>query len=400
VRLNFGFPEDISKRFEKAIRDADREYARKIEAAERVGINALGYDSLSPWEREEQRVTTATKAALEYFGALLFVLVEAFSLLETSDKELLSRVNPALTVIRKVTLDHRWPRPEAWFDSPGASLEPDFDRALISWLEGRAEWRTYEARVAPHIEVPTVDHGSDHEDSNPLLYFPVWPLEQLSPAAKKRIMAGLLGIHGQFLDGKAKDDVECWRLAYDSIAKEVDGAELLSEDFLSARLPEMVADANAGGRWSSEQMGRPKPTGIFSVRFGSQFYPLWRQIHLLQALKGRITHWSGRLLVERRATTHEGLPSEEDSHTRAAYENPSRALRDHRLRILKAYIAEKNLDGMDGLARRANTTPATLYGMVRGDSTRYSPERLDRVLKQIGCSKAEWHGLPNPNSPA
>jgi hypothetical protein len=400
VSLLFGLPEDISKRFEKAIQDADREYARKIEAADQVGIDAFGFRLQPPWEREEQRVKVKTQAALEYFGALLFFVVEAFSLLETSDKDLLSRMNPALAVIRKVTLDHRWPDPKLLRPDLEEREEQKFDCTLIQWLENQEKWKKYEARVVPHIEVPTVDHGSDDEDSDPLLYFPAWPLEQLALAAKKRIMAGLLGIHGRFLDGKAKDDVECWRLAFDLIAGEVDGAGLLSEDFLNERLPEMVADASASGGWSSEQMGRPKPTGIFSVRLGSQFYPLWRQVHFLEALKGRIAHWSGLLLVERRPTAHEGLPSEEGSHTRAAHENPSRALRDHRLRILKSYIAEKNLGGMDGLARRANTTPATLYGMVRGDSTRYSPEKLDRVLKQIGCSKAEWLGLPNLKSPA
>jgi hypothetical protein len=209
----------------------------------------------------------------------------------------------------------------------------------------------------------------------------------------------LLEIHGGFLDRKVKDDVECWRLAYDLIAEEVDSDGLLSEDFLNERLPEMVADAGAGGGWSSERMGRPQPTGIFSVRCGSQFYPLWRRDQFLEALKGRITHWSGRLLVGR-TTAHAGRPSTEPLHTGHSHEESSRALHAHRLKILKTYIAENSLGSMDGLARRAGSTPTALYAMARGDRTRYSPEKLDKVLKKVGCSNAEWHGIPNPRTPA
>jgi hypothetical protein len=104
----------------------------------------------------------------------------------------------------------------------------------------------------------------------------------------------LLEIHGARLDG-TNDYVECCRRTYDLIAGKFDGAGLLSEEALQRSIPETVADASAGGGWSAKPIGRTEPTAIFNVRFGSQFYPPWRVEAFLESLKGRISHWSGRL---------------------------------------------------------------------------------------------------------
>lgn len=378
MSLIFGLPEDISKRFEKVIEDANREYARKIKTADRVGVNAFGYELQPPWEREEQRVTVKTQAALEYFGVLLLFVVEAFSLLETSDKELLSRVNPALAVIRKVTLDHRWPDPKLLRPDLEEREELRFDCTLIQWLENQEKWQKYEARVVPHIEVPTVDHGFDHENSDPLLYFPVWPLENLSAQGRNRIKVGLTEIHGAFLDDKVENEVECWRRAYDLIADEFNRARLLSEDLVNNRIPEMIADIVAGGGWSDEPMGRARPTAVFSVRLGSQFYPLWRRVSFLESLRGRIAHWSSRPLMKGRATTPLPPP------------RPSRILKAHRRAILKDFMKKNSLDSMDALARALGVSKTALNGMIRGDRKRYSVDKLALVLGQIGCPSAKW----------
>lgn len=66
-------------------------------------------------------------------------------------------------------------------------------------------------------------------------------------------------------------------------------------------------------------------------------------------------------------------------------------LMKHRRRILKAYMREQQLAGMEALARKLGTCTTALHGMIREDKTRYSTERRDSVLKQIGCSHTEWN---------
>jgi hypothetical protein len=78
----------------------------------------------------------------------------------------------------------------------------------------------------------------------------------------------------------------------------------------------------------------------------------------------------------------------------------SKALRDHRRRIFKIFRRKHELSGMEALARRLGTSPTALHGMARGDARRYGGDKLESVLNQIGCSRAEWDFVDKPPTPA
>lgn len=75
-------------------------------------------------------------------------------------------------------------------------------------------------------------------------------------------------------------------------------------------------------------------------------------------------------------------------------------LRAHRLGILKAYMEAKRLEDRGALARHLGVSKSALYGMVRGESVRYSEETLTAVLEKIGCSRPKWDLTAQPASPA
>jgi hypothetical protein len=80
--------------------------------------------------------------------------------------------------------------------------------------------------------------------------------------------------------------------------------------------------------------------------------------------------------------------------TQAAAKKPAGALRTHRRSILKAVMTERVLDGMDALAWHLGVSETALHGMVRGDKSRYAPDKLTAVLAKIGCSEAKWNRVP------
>jgi hypothetical protein len=378
MELLGGSPEGAQETFSQTIKRAEQTYKQRIVAVHPVNI--LGIDIRPMLEREEVRVRVTKDAALEYLGTLLFCLLDAWSSLALPDNELRYRVNRALATLRNSVLDHKWPKPLPLIPEWQKLEEREFDRTLIHWLESKKEWREYEAQIVPAIAVPTVALVSDHDEAaNPLSYFPVWPPESLSAEARSRIRAGLAEIHGAFLDHNLKDDVEYWRRAYDLIAAEFAQLRLLSEALVNRRIPEIVADIVAAAGWSQEPLGRVRPTAIFSDRFGSQFYPPWRQISFLEALKGRVAHWSGQLHLKEPTTTPDPP------------EPPSRNLKAHRHAILKDFIKQRGLEGMAGLARHLGVSRTALYGMEWGDRKRYSDITLDAVLEKISCSRSEWN---------
>ena len=75
---------------------------------------------------------------------------------------------------------------------------------------------------------------------------------------------------------------------------------------------------------------------------------------------------------------------------------PREVLRKHRLQILRNARRREKLRDMVDLGRRVGASKTALYGMTWGDSSRYSEEKLEAVLKKIGCSREHWD---NPNSP-
>ena len=386
------FGNSFEDRVNRKLDRAGREYDEIVSAQPKNQLGAALY-----WTpgREATRIAVERRAALEYLGSVLLFFIAEYSLEPISGDELRDRVGVVMTGIRAAILENKWPRPQPIMPDWEIEVARELDGALIQWLESQPDWKQYEARTVPRIPVDDAENEPHQTAAGPLFYLRVWPIDGFSVSAKSRIQAGLLGIHGDLLD-KIAGRVECWRRAYDLVAWEFGSAGLLSEETVNMQIPNLVADACAGGGWFEEGWGSLRPTGIFSERLGSRYYPRWRRLAFMEVLRGRIAHWSGRLLLGR-TTADDGLTSTEPLHTGHSHEESSRALKAHRLKILKAYIAEKSLGCMDRLAGQTGTTKSALYGMTRGDSTRYSPETLDRVLKKVGCSQAEWHRLPNPD---
>jgi hypothetical protein len=68
----------------------------------------------------------------------------------------------------------------------------------------------------------------------------------------------------------------------------------------------------------------------------------------------------------------------------------SKVLKSHRRRILKDYRGHLQPDTVDHLARRLAISKTQLYGMVRGDTSRYGADTLNLVLQKLECSRELW----------
>ena len=73
----------------------------------------------------------------------------------------------------------------------------------------------------------------------------------------------------------------------------------------------------------------------------------------------------------------------DDAETMPCTEYPLREMIDHRKKILRGYINDKNLDGMKGLARHFGVSDTALHAMVRGGRTRYSNGAVNRMCSSI-----------------
>ncbi len=73
-----------------------------------------------------------------------------------------------------------------------------------------------------------------------------------------------------------------------------------------------------------------------------------------------------------------------------------RSLRDHRLTILRAYMGGAGIQNMDALAINLHMDRSVIYGMVRGDKSKYGESRLSVMLTKIGCSREKWDRVPAP----
>jgi hypothetical protein len=309
MKLGDSFPVDFDRRLELAER-VYRDRIALLRASDPFGLKDCG-----PWT-----YGTAEKqaAALEYFEALLLFLVQEYCAAPISWEELRDRVDVALTVLRTMVLEAKWPRPLPFFE---AQSEREFDAGIISRLEGRPEWREYESRILPWIKTTSAERPAGVAEVTPLRYYQLWSLDGLSFRALKRLRAGLLQIHGDFLDDQTSADVDCWRRAYDLIAEEFAAAGLLSDQTVTEKVPEIAADASAGGGWFESGWTHVEPSGIFSKRIGSEFYPPWRRDAFLEALRGRVSYWRGRLLLDAAAVpgvSMRGRKPKSDAHRQVA----------------------------------------------------------------------------------
>jgi hypothetical protein len=87
-----------------------------------------------------------------------------------------------------------------------------------------------------------------------------------------------------------------------------------------------------------------------------------------------------------------------NSHFARQVKKASRSLAHYRRDIRKHFMLKSGIERVDVLARKLGVTTSALYGMERGDTTRYSAAKLDSVLKKIGCTRAKWDRLPTTNT--
>jgi len=311
--------DDVRRRFDRRRKQAEREFNREVESVrlrKEEDVEAYLSNTLKSYEIATE---VTRRASLKFFGSLLFFWLGELSAQQEPVDELRQAVNRFVVVIRKQVLESMWPNP------PGPTHqrkweEQEFDRALIKWLAARRQWRDYEVKILRELTPPAPADDLPGE-ADPLKYFLNWPLEGLSAKARRSISSDLLGIHAARLEG-TRDCAECCRRAYDLIAEEFDRAGLLREVLLRESIPEMIADASGGGDWSLEPMGRAEPTGIFNVRFGSQFYPPWRVETILESLEGRRSYWNGRLMLKASLSSEPGSGPgrrpQSDAHKRVA----------------------------------------------------------------------------------
>jgi hypothetical protein len=104
-------------------------------------------------------------------------------------------------------------------------------------------------------------------------------------------------LHGAFLDEVIAAPEDCWRRAYDSIARQFQAAKLLSDEIVDVVVPAIVADASASAGWFDERWSQVRPSALFNERMGGRFYLPWRVFDFFEALEGRMTHWRGQLLL-------------------------------------------------------------------------------------------------------
>lgn len=84
---------------------------------------------------------------------------------------------------------------------------------------------------------------------------------------------------------------------------------------------------------------------------------------------------------------------------RSAIRPAVKVLHKHRLSILRNRRQHLQLESMDHLARHLAISRTQLYGMARGDTSRYSEDALNRLLKKLECDRERWDTPSSTNQP-
>jgi hypothetical protein len=71
----------------------------------------------------------------------------------------------------------------------------------------------------------------------------------------------------------------------------------------------------------------------------------------------------------------------------------------HRRRLLKSIQTDLGLSKHSELCKHLGVSRSALYGMTKGDRTRYSEPALAKVLEKVGVSRSEWDSPPPPSVP-
>lgn len=114
----------------------------------------------------------------------------------------------------------------------------------------------------------------------------------------------------------------------------------------------------------------------------------WFTTEIWNRVRGRADHWrqkfEQRFGSNRYSIQNPCLTSEEPPPP------ISDAIRQRRREILQRYRQTKEISTQEILARHLGVSPTALQGMLRGDRSRYSMEKLGEILKKMNVSPDEW----------
>jgi Helix-turn-helix len=114
----------------------------------------------------------------------------------------------------------------------------------------------------------------------------------------------------------------------------------------------------------------------------------WFNTEIWNRVRGRSNHW--RQKFEQQFAVNrdsiQALPQTSGKPQTAV----SKVTRLRRREILKCYRDANEISTQEALARHLGVSPTALQGMVRGDRTRYSDEKLKEVLKKMNTPFDEW----------
>ena len=100
----------------------------------------------------------------------------------------------------------------------------------------------------------------------------------------------------------------------------------------------------------------------------------------------------GRITVDLAFIEEQFADIRRDSSRGSGREGRAVTLKAHRRSILKAHAPNRDFKS---LARHLGVSPSALYGMARGDRSRYSEDTLKEVLDTIGCSRRQTPTPPH-----
>jgi hypothetical protein len=246
-------------------------------------------------------------AAPAYLGTLILAYLDAYRSMGLKWNVLRDAVAETLAELRTLTIGKKWPTPSTFHPDSEEEREIEFDRALLTWLGRNRTWCEYEAELAKSNQGGASPGGIKGGIRSALQYSSLWPLQRLEPAARLQIFAAVQKVHGAFLEHKFKEWNKYLQRAYDLVAGQFDRSSALSERAVKVDIVGIVADAATAGQWSELVSGQGIQTGIFTRRLGSCYYPIWRCARIELVLAGRISDWTGKLLLHP-ANSSKGMP--------------------------------------------------------------------------------------------
>jgi hypothetical protein len=238
---------------------------------------------------------------------------------------------------------------------------------------------------------------------DPLFYFETWDLALLSDKQRSEIKAGLLTIHAAFLEGQTSDppEIQCWRRAYDVLAKRFFAADALTEDLIKDGIPTMVLDASTSGRWMWGRNSCQFASGDICFRFGNEYYPeSFVSRYYLLYLEGRLGHWRAKLLL-----AHGSVDAPAPGETRSAQKGGAALRARDRDKQLSRPSPKEFVDAArrhpkrsyEKFAAQIGIGKDTLYKITK-ETSWVSDETYALVAEVCNCKPEDLHprDIPRP----